>query len=49
MMGESYQYIFIEGGIYNYLCAIHPFMKGTVEVIEKVGIIGFIYPNLNQY
>jgi len=32
--GESYSYTFNSVGTYNYKCTPHPFMKGTVEVIE---------------
>lgn len=29
---ESYELTFSEAGTYAYLCQLHPFMKGTVEV-----------------
>lgn len=33
--GESYQFVFTEPGVYNYNCAIHPSMEGTVTVVES--------------
>ncbi len=32
--GESYSYTFDTIGTYSYNCSPHPYMKGTVEVIE---------------
>jgi amicyanin len=32
--GESYSFTFNEVGTYNYHCTPHPFMKGSVEVVE---------------
>lgn len=32
--GESYSFTFDEVGTYNYHCTPHPFMKGSVEVVE---------------
>lgn len=32
--GESYQYTFDTVGTYDYKCTPHPFMTGTVEVVE---------------
>jgi plastocyanin len=32
---ETYQYTFIEAGEYAYHCDLHPWMKGTVEVLEN--------------
>lgn len=32
--GESYEYVADEIGVYDYHCAPHPFMKGTIEVVE---------------
>lgn len=30
--GQSYEYTFTKAGTYPYLCTIHPFMTGAVEV-----------------
>ena len=30
--GEVYSYTFVDAGIINYICAIHPNMKGTIIV-----------------
>ncbi len=32
--GETYEVTFNTIGIFNYICSPHPFMKGTVEVVE---------------
>ncbi len=32
--GESYSVTFNTAGTYTYFCTPHPFMKGTVEVVE---------------
>lgn len=32
--GESYSFTFNTVGTYNYNCTPHPYMKGTVEVVE---------------
>lgn len=32
--GESYSFTFNEVGTYTYHCTPHPFMKGSVEVVE---------------
>lgn len=32
--GETWQYTFEKPGQYDYLCTLHPWMKGTVSVIE---------------
>jgi plastocyanin len=32
--GESYAYTFDVGGTYQYKCSPHPFMTGSVEVVE---------------
>lgn len=32
--GESYSFTFNAAGTYTYKCSLHPFMEGTVEVIE---------------
>ncbi len=32
--GETYTFTFNEAGTYTYHCSPHPYMKGTVEVIE---------------
>lgn len=33
--GDTYEFVFTEPGIYNYICSIHPSMKGTVTVVAK--------------
>ncbi len=33
--GKSYEHKFIKAGKYDYVCSIHPSMKGTVTVNEK--------------
>jgi len=33
--GQSYKFLFNEPGVYNYICSIHPSMKGTVIVVDK--------------
>jgi plastocyanin len=30
--GDSYQFTFDDPGTYNYICTIHPYMKGSVKV-----------------
>jgi amicyanin len=30
--GKSWSYTFTKAGTYNYICTLHPAMKGTVEV-----------------
>jgi len=30
--GDTYQFTFTKAGTYSYLCSIHPFMVGTVQV-----------------
>lgn len=32
--GESYSFTFNAAGTYDYNCSPHPYMKGTVEVVE---------------
>lgn len=32
--GKSYSVTFTEAGIYTYYCTPHPYMKGTVEVVD---------------
>lgn len=32
--GESYSFTFTKAGTYDYICSPHPYMEGTVEVIE---------------
>jgi plastocyanin len=34
-IGQSYAFQFTTPGTYEYVCSIHPFMKGTVVVVEK--------------
>lgn len=31
--GQSYEFRFTEPGVYNYICSIHPTMRGTVTVV----------------
>jgi plastocyanin len=33
--GETYEFAFTEPGVYDYICSIHPSMKGTVTVAAK--------------
>ena len=33
--GQSWSYTFTEPGIYNYYCAFHPWMKGSITVIAR--------------
>lgn len=33
--GDTYEFVFTESGVYDYICSIHPSMKGTVTVVEK--------------
>jgi plastocyanin len=33
--GDTYEFTFTEPGVYDYICSIHPSMKGTVTVVEK--------------
>lgn len=33
--GESFQYTFTSKGLYRYVCAAHPWMRGEVLVVEK--------------
>lgn len=32
--GATYSYTFTNGGTYDYVCSIHPFMHGTVVVTK---------------
>jgi amicyanin len=32
--GETFSYTFSEAGTYNYICTPHPYMKGTIIVVE---------------
>lgn len=32
--GESYSFTFNTAGTYTYICSPHPYMKGTIEVVE---------------
>lgn len=32
--GDSYSFMFAKAGVYEYVCSIHPSMKGTVTVTE---------------
>jgi plastocyanin len=34
--GQSYQFQFTKPGVYDYICTIHPNMKGTVTVVTKM-------------
>jgi plastocyanin len=33
--GDTYEFVFTEPGVYNYICSIHPSMKGTITVVEN--------------
>jgi plastocyanin len=33
--GDTYEFIFTKPGVYDYICSIHPSMKGTVTVEAK--------------
>lgn len=33
--GNTYEFMFTEPGVYDYICSIHPSMKGTITVIAK--------------
>lgn len=33
--GDTYEFVFTEPGVYDYICSIHPSMKGTVTVVAK--------------
>ena len=33
-MGDTYSFTFTKAGTVAYICSIHPFMKGTVEVTQ---------------
>ena len=35
--GDSYSFKFNKTGTYKYICAIHPFMKGSVKVTKSSG------------
>jgi hypothetical protein len=35
--GDSYSFKFTKTGTYKYICAIHPFMKGSVKVTKSSG------------
>lgn len=35
--GKSYSRAFAELGTYNYICTIHPYMKGTIKVVLPYG------------
>lgn len=32
--GDSFEFVFNKTGTYNYICGIHPYMKGKIIVIE---------------
>ena len=32
--GETFSYTFTEAGTYNYICTPHPYMKGSIIVVE---------------
>jgi plastocyanin len=33
--GDSWEHTFDKAGKYDYACAIHPYLKGTIEVTKK--------------
>jgi plastocyanin len=33
--GESYEFLFTKAGTYAYHCEPHPFMKGSIEIVEN--------------
>ena len=33
--GDTYEFVFTTPGVYNYICSIHPSMKGTISVVEN--------------
>ncbi len=33
--GDTYKFVFTEPGVYNYICSIHPSMKGTINVVQN--------------
>lgn len=33
--GDTYEFVFTEPGVYNYICSIHPSMKGTITVVQN--------------
>jgi plastocyanin len=35
--GQSYEYVFIEPGVFKYHCDIHPWMRGEIEMLESYG------------
>ena len=35
--GQTYEHIFGSIGKYDYICSIHPFMKGTITVVQPYG------------
>ncbi len=32
--GDSFEFIFNKAGEYDYICGIHPYMKGNITVVE---------------
>lgn len=33
--GDTYEFVFTEPGVYDYICSTHPSMKGTITVVEN--------------
>lgn len=33
--GDTFEFVFTEPGVYDYICSIHPSMKGTITVVEN--------------
>jgi plastocyanin len=33
--GDTYEYVFTKPGVYNYICSVHPSMKGTISVVQN--------------
>lgn len=36
--GDSWQYRFLKPGRYAYICALHPYMKGTIVVVRASAV-----------
>jgi plastocyanin len=37
--GDAWDHAFTKAGTYKYFCALHPFMKGTITVVETATTI----------
>jgi plastocyanin len=35
LQGQNYEFLFTRPGVYDYICSIHPSMKGTIIVTKK--------------